>query len=89
MPAVDTPEGHPTVKTVGATVRVVGRPAKVVGFTAASELAWYAEQGIPGVIFGPGSIAQAHSPAEYVELAQLRDAARVMALTAAAWCGRG
>ena len=39
-----------------------------MGFTAASELAWYAEQGIPGVIFGPGSIAQAHSPDEFVEL---------------------
>ncbi|HET9661151.1 MAG TPA: ArgE/DapE family deacylase [Thermomicrobiales bacterium] len=89
FPPVDTPADHPIVTTLGNAVRAIGRPVEIVGFTAASELAWYAEQGIPGVIFGPGSIAQAHSPDEYVELAQLRDAARVMALTAAAWCGCG
>jgi acetylornithine deacetylase len=87
FPPVDTPADHPIVTTVSHAVRSVGRPVEVVGFTAASELAWYAEQGIPGVIFGPGSIAQAHSPDEYVELHQLRDAAKVMARTAAAWCG--
>ncbi len=87
FPPVDTPADHPIVTAVSHAVRSVGRPVEVVGFTAASELAWYAEQGIPGVIFGPGSIAQAHSPDEYVELDQLRDAAKVMARTAAAWCG--
>jgi acetylornithine deacetylase len=87
FPPVDTPADHPIVTAVSHAVRSVGRRVEIVGFTAASELAWYAEQGIPGVIFGPGSIAQAHSPDEYVELHQLRDAAKVMARTAAAWCG--
>lgn len=87
FPPVDTPPDHPIVGTVAAALESVGRESCIVGFTAASELAWYAEQGIPGVIFGPGSIAQAHSPDEYVALDQLQDAARVMALTAAEWCG--
>ena len=87
FPPVDTPPDHPIVAAVASALDAVGRPAEVVGFTAASELAWYAEQGIPGVIFGPGSIAQAHSPDEYVALDQLHDAARVMARTAAAWTG--
>jgi acetylornithine deacetylase len=87
FPPVDTPADHPIVTAVSHAVRSVGRRVEIVGFTAASELAWYAEQGIPGVIFGPGSIAQAHSPDEYVELDQVRDAAKVMARTAAAWCG--
>lgn len=87
FPPVDTPPDHPIVSTVAVALEQVNRPVEIVGFSAASELAWYAEQGIPGVIFGPGSIAQAHSPDEYVELDQLRDAARVMALAAAAWCG--
>ena len=87
FPPVDTPADHPIVGTVAASLDAIGRSPAIVGFTAASEFAWYAEQGIPGVIFGPGSIAQAHSPNEYVELDQVRDAARVMALTAATWCG--
>ncbi len=87
FPPVDTPPDHPIVGTVATALATVGRSPDIVGFTAASELAWYAEQGIPGVIFGPGSIAQAHSPNEFVQLEELRDAAHVMALTAAAWCG--
>jgi acetylornithine deacetylase len=87
FPPVDTPPDHPIVGALGASLESVGRTPRIVGFTAASELAWYAEQGIPGVIFGPGSIAQAHSPDEYVALDQLQDAARVMAMTAATWSG--
>ncbi len=87
FPPVDTPPDHPIVGALAASLESVGRTPRIVGFTAASELAWYAEQGIPGVIFGPGSIAQAHSPDEYVALDQLQDAARVMAMTAATWCG--
>jgi acetylornithine deacetylase/succinyl-diaminopimelate desuccinylase family protein len=88
FPPVDTPPDHPIVLELATALEEVGCAPEVVGFTAASELAWYAEQGIPGVIFGPGSVAQAHSPDEFVELDQLRDAALAMALTAAAWCGR-
>ena len=87
FPPVDTPPDHPIVGAIAASLESVGRTPRIVGFTAASELAWYAEQGIPGVIFGPGSIARAHSPDEYVALDQLQDAARVMAMTAATWCG--
>lgn len=87
FPPVNTPPNHPIVVELAAALAQIGRTPNVVGFTAASELAWYAEQGIPGVIFGPGSVAQAHSPDEYVDLGQLQDAARAMALTAAAWCG--
>ena len=65
----------------------LGLSPAVEAFTAASELAWYAEQGIDGTIFGPGRIAQAHSPDEYVEVEQLISACKAMALAAAAWCG--
>jgi acetylornithine deacetylase/succinyl-diaminopimelate desuccinylase-like protein len=66
---------------------VTGQDARMEAFTAASELAWYAEQGISGTIFGPGRIAQAHSPNEYVEVDQLHTACACMALAATAWCG--
>jgi len=87
FPPAETLPDHAFIQTMAAALAETGRPATVEAFTAASELAWYAEQGMSGTIFGPGRIAQAHSPNEYVEVAQLLDACRVMALTAAAWCG--
>ena len=87
FPPAETAPDHPFIETLAGGLTAIGRPAPVQAFTAASELAWYAEQGIAGAIFGPGRIAQAHGVDEYVEVAQLTAAARAMALTAAAWCG--
>ena len=87
FPPAETPVDHPFVEAVSQGLVAVDAPVRIEAFQAASELAWYAEQGIPGVIFGPGRIAQAHSPDEYVEVQQLVTASKVMALTAAGWCG--
>lgn len=85
-PAETTPE-HPFIQVLSGSLTALDRPIRIEGFNAASELAWYAEHDIAGTIFGPGRIAQAHGPNEYVEVAQLRQACSAMALTAAAWCG--
>lgn len=87
FPPAETPVNHPFVNAVSQSLTSVNVPVRIEAFQAASELAWYAEKGIPGVIFGPGRIAQAHSPNEYVEIRQLVAACKVMALTAAGWCG--
>src|SRR4051812_6176391 len=89
FPPAETPTDHPFIQALSNALEVTGEAATIEAFTAASELAWYAEQGISGTIFGPGRIAQAHSPNEYVEVAQLRTACACMALAAAAWCGLG
>ncbi len=86
FPPVDTAPDHPFIQSLAGSLAALGRPAPIEAFTAASELAWYAEQGIDGTIFGPGRIAQAHSPNEYVEIEQLIAACKAMALTAADWC---
>ena len=86
FPAVDTPPDHPFIDHVREALVAVGVAPVTEAFTAASELAWYAEQGIAGTIFGPGRIAQAHSPNEYVEIEQLVTACTVMAIAAADWC---
>lgn len=86
FPPIDTPPDHPFIQTLARALGTLRLPAPVSAFTAASELAWYAEQHIPGTIFGPGRIAQAHSPNEYVEVEQLVAACKAMALTVAAWC---
>jgi acetylornithine deacetylase/succinyl-diaminopimelate desuccinylase family protein len=89
FPPVDTPPDHPFIQALAGSLGLLGLPPTIEAFTAASELAWYAEQGIDGTIFGPGRIAQAHSPNEYVEIDQLVAACKAMALTTAQWCGTG
>jgi acetylornithine deacetylase len=87
FPPAETSPEHPFMQSLVAALEKAGQEPRIEAFTAASELAWYAEVGIPGAIFGPGRIAQAHSPDEYVDLDQLHAACSVMALGAAAWCG--
>jgi acetylornithine deacetylase/succinyl-diaminopimelate desuccinylase-like protein len=87
FPPAETSSGHPFIQSVVRALENLGHDARIEAFTAASELAWYAEVGIPGAIFGPGRIAQAHSPDEYVDLHQLHLACAAMAFGAAAWCG--
>ena len=50
------------------------------GFEAVSDLAWIAEAGIPGLLYGPGDTMQAHSTAEYVDVEELVAATKVVAL---------
>ena len=45
---------------------VTGRQPEDILFRAYAEVEMIANQGIPGVIYGPGSILQAHRPDEYV-----------------------
>ena len=45
----------------------------------ASDAGVFAAAGIPCVVFGPGSIRQAHTQEEYVELSQVVQAADVYA----------
>ena len=89
FPPVDTPPDHPFIQALAGTLGQLGLSGTVEAFTAASELAWYGEQGIDGTIFGPVRIVQAHSPNEYVEIEQLVAACKAIALTAAKWCGTG
>jgi acetylornithine deacetylase len=87
LPAAETTPDHPFIQTLAGALTRISISPTVEGFTAGSELAWYAEQGINGTIFGPGRIAQAHSPNEYVEIEQLMHSCTAMALAGAAWCG--
>jgi acetylornithine deacetylase len=78
---------HPLCQAVeGAYREVLGEP-EWRGFEAVSDLAWLTEAGIPGLLYGPGDAAQAHSSAEYLEIEELVAAAKVIALTLVAWCG--
>jgi acetylornithine deacetylase len=67
MPAFQAPEGDPAV---ALAQRLAGTPqTALVAF--GTEAGLFQRAGIPTVICGPGSIAQAHQADEYVSLEQL------------------
>jgi acetylornithine deacetylase len=87
FPPLDVPLDHPAVSTLAECLREVGLDDEPVGFEAATDLAWYGERKLPGIICGPGSIAQCHVADEYISTDQLRLASQVYAQMLVEWCG--
>ncbi len=75
--AESIPADHPlTLRAVRAFETAVGHPASIGGCPGVTIAMVLIEMGIPAIIFGPGSIAQAHTADEWVEVDQLKQAAR-------------
>jgi len=72
---------HPFVALVRRCVaEATGREAPTIGMTFTTDARFLRNQaGIPAVVCGPGSIAQAHGVDEWVEVSQLVDAAAAYA----------
>ena len=74
----ETATSHPLVASALRAVASVGRTLQqAVGFNAGCDMSKLVGSGIPTVICGPGELAQAHGPDEYVEIQQVRDAVDV------------
>ncbi|NJN95952.1 MAG: ArgE/DapE family deacylase [Anaerolineales bacterium] len=87
FPPVNTAVEHPVIQSLSqAYGAVVGQPI-YSGFVAVTDLAWFAGRGIPGCLYGPGDLAQAHTSAEFVPLDDLLNVTKVLALTLVDWCG--
>ena len=83
MGPLDTPVDHPLVKVLqDARQLILGDPGEPIGVPYGTDASWYAPAGIPCVIFGPGSIDQAHSDEEWVEIEDTALAAEIIAETA-------
>ena len=87
FPAFETAPDHPFIELLMQSAQNAGVHPEIKGFSAASDLAWYAQQDMPGCLFGPGGIAQAHSPDEFVSLADFARAIQICAAQLAGWCG--
>jgi acetylornithine deacetylase/succinyl-diaminopimelate desuccinylase family protein len=87
FPPLDVPLDHPAVGILAECLRDVGLDPTPEGFLAATDLAWYGERKLPGIICGPGSIAQCHVADEYIATEQLELAAKVYAQMLVEWCG--
>lgn len=78
--ALDTPTDHPLVMAlfVGRQ-NVLGDGGEPLGMTFGTDASFFAPAGIPSVVFGPGSIDQAHSDDEWVEIEEVAEAAEILA----------
>ena len=60
---------HPMVQRLRAAILATGGSGKIAAFPATCEAPYFTQdKGIPALIFGPGSIAQAHVVDEFVRL---------------------
>jgi acetylornithine deacetylase/succinyl-diaminopimelate desuccinylase family protein len=87
FPPLDVPLDHPAVSTLAGCLETVGLDATPQGFGAATDLAWYGERNLPGIICGPGRLAQCHVADEYLDTDQLLIASKVYAQMLVDWCG--
>lgn len=63
-----------------------GLPLRVEGLSAWTDAALLNEAGIPAICFGPGDIALAHSATEFVPIAELDSATRILTRFVDSWC---
>ena len=64
-------------ETIAETVRALGEPSSLIGVPFGTD-AWALDHaGIPTVVFGPGSIDQAHTDDEWIDIGQLERATEV------------
>ncbi len=78
VPPMETREDHPLVQGMLDAVQAVGRVTELVGVPYNTDASHYSAAGIPCVIFGPGNIAQAHGPVEWIDIAELVDAVAIL-----------
>jgi acetylornithine deacetylase/succinyl-diaminopimelate desuccinylase-like protein len=74
-----SPEHELPVRVAKAFKTVTGKEAVIGGCPAITMAMVLIEMGIPSVICGPGSIAQAHTEDEWVEIDQILKASRIYA----------
>lgn len=76
--AMDVPADDPVVRLMGQVCAARGLPAEPVGVPYGSDATKMVAAGVPTIVFGPGSIDQAHALDEHVEIAEVVEAARML-----------
>ena len=83
----DVPLDAPIVTALSTALGSCGEPASIEGMTAWTDAALLNAAGIPAICFGPGDITLAHAAEEYVSVAEIERATKVLAQLAHQWCG--
>ena len=74
---LETPPDSWVVARVAQALEVVGGDAGPGGVEYGTDASCFSRAGIPGVVIGPGSIQQAHTAVEWVDIEQVRKAALI------------
>jgi acetylornithine deacetylase len=82
----DVPVDAPVVRRLAGAVEREGIPVSIEGLSAWTDAALLNEAGIPTVCFGPGDISLAHAAEEFVPVADIERATRVLARVVREWC---
>jgi acetylornithine deacetylase/succinyl-diaminopimelate desuccinylase len=80
-------ENHKLITCARQALKLAGRPSKICGMQGWTDAATLMHAGIPAVLLGPGSVAQAHTSGEYVTLSQLVDATKCYLALTKTICG--
>ena len=72
----DTNNGE-LAERLGGAIRKHGGPGERIGVPFGTDAPHFAATGCPTVVFGPGSIDQAHTADEWIDLDQLKTAAEI------------
>jgi acetylornithine deacetylase len=82
------PEGHPLLgEMAGAVADVTGVRPGTAAAPYGSDLRLYTAGGVPTLHYGPGDVSFAHAPREQVDLRELLEVTRALALLAVRRCG--
>ncbi len=86
--AYAVPADHPLVKTMKTASSDSGRVPEVEGFIASCDARLFNKVGnMPVVVFGPGSLGDAHSDSEKIDTEEIRAAGEILTRTILNWCG--
>ncbi|MGG1677055.1 acetylornithine deacetylase [Neobacillus sp. NRS-1170] len=87
FPSMEIDPEHPGTKLLtNSFENLLGFKPSVGMSTTVTDAGWLGRAGIPTVIFGPGKLEDAHAVNEKVEIRQLLDFTKVIAIFIAKWC---
>jgi acetylornithine deacetylase len=85
-PALADGDNLPLASRLADAARSVIGHCGLVGVPYGTDASKIAAAGVPSVVFGPGSIAQAHTADEWIDLQELQLAAEVYYRLVRSWC---
>jgi acetylornithine deacetylase/succinyl-diaminopimelate desuccinylase family protein len=86
---INTSPAHPFARAAAAALQAVcGERRDLTGYVQTSDGRWFAGDGIPIILFGPGDPALAHAANEYISTDQLIEATRFLTLFGYRWLNK-
>jgi acetylornithine deacetylase len=85
---LQTPRNSPVVGFLSTSFRAMGRDCSIAALPSWTDGARLCAAGIPTVVFGPGSLKDAHTDKEKVNIKDVRDASMAIAGAIMGWHGQ-